>query len=295
MIDDDVTTFGTRRAVAVASVFVALVALNALLPHLPSHERFWTMLAGAWIFSPILCGFWAVVGSGPFAIRLLTIVPVMWLAVLVPVSFRRGDANSNLPEWVVFMIAGTVIFIVAMASVWIAQRRRIARISRPLPDQNANSLNLQFGMRQLLLLMTLWAIFFGTASRLPFPTDDMPRHLGPEFLVLIVAFGGAVATMMLLPILFVPWFMLCPTINVRSLWRALGIWAIMTGIGVWIWDSLDPHSLRFVVIMTLCLQLGAAVTGSVLALPLRLMGFRAISVAATPSTFAKDSTITPHF
>jgi hypothetical protein len=115
----------------------------------------------------------------------------------------------------------------------------------------------------------------GITTSLKFgPTDPPGRLLGSEFYVAMLTYGGAYVSFAISPIVALALMILCPIPRRTSVHRLIAGWMIVTFIAISILAVIDDDFEMYVFVVPLLLQLGAAITGVIASIVLRLAGYR---------------------
>jgi hypothetical protein len=237
---------------------------------------------GACVFEPVLFATWAAFGPGRFAIRALLIIPCLAIVVAAPGLDPGNLQDVQRFEYVVLLIAAYVVVVIATLIFLILRRFVGWQIEWIRGKPRVNHQPFQYDIKHLICFITLCALAMGMNFSSKFSPADPPGFFGPGFYIYVMAVGSAVISLLLLPIVAIPLWVLTEQPSKKSQrWSAV-IWLVVTcGVGgFWfiVAEGMEPEALLF----PLLIQFGGAVLGVATALPLRWAGCRLVS--RIPST-----------
>jgi hypothetical protein len=271
-----------RPAFVFAGIVVVFAAFNALSTWMlqdSNSEYGIAMYVGVFVSEVLLFAAWTALGTGTIATRLPVILPCLLMLFIAPGLTSKSFADTQLAEFIVTVAVGLVLFAI-FAAVFAATRKfpglRVEQLSgAPL----VAATRVRFGMKYLLILITVYAILLGMAMQLRFRTDPPPPsfiNFGLDFTIYFTSVGGAAVAGMLLPTLAIPLYVLHTRFSHRAERYALAFWLAVTLIAVGIGIFYLKGQPTEVIASVLLMQFGGALTGALVALPLRMAGFRIV-------------------
>ena len=265
---------------APAGIVVALATLNcAILWWYPSppNDLFEVAFFGIWAFQPLLLGTWTALGAGRLVTRAPLVIPCLMLVIVTPSVVPKGFNDVERSEFLVITGVGFAM-LAAMSAImylvrWFTGWRIL--ISR---QATFDQLRLQFDIKYLLVLITLYAVSLAVISRMEFEPPEASPFFGPDFFLHVAAVGGSAIAAILLPIISVPLFVLMTFASRRFVLLSAGFWVLVTTVMATIGTVLDGTSFAETVMWIILMQSSAAILGVCVALALRVTGYRLISI-----------------
>jgi hypothetical protein len=243
----------------------------------------WLMLmfVGATIVQPALFAIWTSLGPGPSSWR----VPITTAAFAIvvfgaycqtfniyasPNSSKWADAESVAFPAVVYIVSAAGLVLVRKLTRWrIMQRRDTAAFS---------SNTRQFSMKFVLGYTAICAALLASGHVL-----TSHGWLGPgadRLASMLTGIGGALV--ITLPTFAIPLMALANRISISAVIAMLFVWVALSLLAVEAIVRLNPSEIRSTVVIEVgFVQLGAAVTGLLSAVLLRLGGYRLVDLADT--------------
>jgi hypothetical protein len=258
-------------------ILVGLAALNTFITWLSSErplpDHLEIFIIGASVFEPMLFAIWAALGPGRIEIRLPIIVPFLAIVMAIPGLILGTYPDVEQYEFVVLLVAACVAMVVVTLILLALRCFTGWRIQPAADEQSYLGQKLQFDIKYLILLITLYSIAFGITFSLKFaPPGRQNLFFGPGFYVYAFSVGGAFISIVILPVLAVPLLILQRRPSIKFLRSAVAFWlAITVGAGVFLIAFEESEEFEFALLL---IQFGAAALGIVVALPLRLAGSR---------------------
>jgi hypothetical protein len=233
------------------------------------------VVIGAWTFEPMLLAIWTALSPGALIIRLSLAVPSLALLIAAQAIAPGGFKDIELYEFKIMTIAGSVMFAADLILMLILRWFFGWRLEPPGLAELQPAPRFQFGIKYLIILLTLCAVVLGILSDPVFKPPPEPNFafimFGPEFFLHIVMVGGTTILFALLPLAAIPLMLLSAQRSKRAFAWTLGTWGVMTVLIAAVWLALGEEN---VLPFGLLVQLGAAVLGFAAAVPLRLAGYR---------------------
>jgi hypothetical protein len=233
------------------------------------------VILGAWVFQPMMFGIWAALGPGRFVMRLLLVFPYLLLVIEAPGMRTELFHEVQRFELVTLVVAAMVFLALTLILLLILRAVTGLVIEHNQHETKIESRRFQFDIKYLMLLVTTYAVAMGITTSLKFgPTDPPGRLLGSEFYVAMLTYGGAYVSFAISPIVALALMILCPIPRRTSVHRLIAGWMIVTFIAISILAVIDDDFEMYVFVVPLLLQLGAAITGVIASIVLRLAGYR---------------------
>jgi hypothetical protein len=231
------------------------------------------VFAGAWIIQAHMFATWAALGPGKFLLRVTPIIAVFLTVLGAPGVHPDGQFERG--EFIAMALTGTSIFVVTTLLLLILRRFVGWRIELNRAASHGDNSRYQFTTWNLIVVITLYAVTLGVYTNIVFEQPEPAPFgiFGPDFIIAIVVYGGMTMAVLLLPMIAVPLFVLSARRSKLAVVVALSFWVVLT-VGVIIFwhvvEGIEGDALLGAVL----LQTGAVVMGLVVAIPLRLAGYR---------------------
>jgi hypothetical protein len=234
---------------------------------------------GALGFEPFLFAIWAALGPGRFAIRVPLIIPCLMLVVAATGLRTENFNNVQQLEFIVLLVAAVAIFLVTTTILLVFRWFVGWRIEKEAEWHSDIERQIQYDLKYMLLLVTLYSVSLGITCGLTFAPSESPSpFLGPEFLVSLAAFDSGFLSVLLLPLVGVPLAILAVRPSAIYVRRAVALWLVATIGALGILRVSEGATVADAAVFLLLMQLGASIVAVSAALPLRLAGYRLVKL-----------------
>jgi hypothetical protein len=264
-------------------VVIALALLNsaatAFWPDAGNDDYFvlvaWPMFA----FEPMAFGVWTALGAGSILKRLPVAAACLMLVFVAPSFVPAAFADLSQSEYTVGVATGFGVFAATIVLFLIFRRFTGFRIIPTTVQKSADSAGLKFSIKELLGLITLYAVVLGLVSQLVFQTKPDPNgsiFLGPDCFIRMFLFGGSIVSTAVLPTLTVPLSILHGRPTRRAIALMPVVWVVATLPVALLVLTADVDDYSEFLGALLLVQLTAATVGALVAIALRSAGLRLV-------------------
>ncbi|HVT27943.1 MAG TPA: hypothetical protein VHE81_08010 [Lacipirellulaceae bacterium] len=266
------------------AIVAALALVNSVViwtwPLNPSSLAI-TAYYGFFVAQPILFAAWTALGSGSIFTRLPIAVACLALVSVSPGFVPSTFHTVQKLEFVIVALVELGMFAITTALFLLF--RWIARFRLWSPSQNVQlPRRIRFSVKFILLLTTLLAVDLGMALQLQFQAERSPgsNPFGLPFYAEIVLTGSALLTVIILPTVAVPLFILHGGGSPWAIGSAVLFWIIeVATLAIFFFDKIKPPES---VTRQLAAQFAAVVASSIVAIVLRRAGVRLVRARTTP-------------
>jgi hypothetical protein len=265
-----------------AGIVLSFAVFNTVIMRLFADHAPWeeleAIIIGAWVFEPLLFAAWAAFGPGRFAMRATLIIPCLALVVAAPGLDPVNLESVQRFEYVVLLIVAFAILAIATLIFLILRRYVGWQIVSIRSEPRNSDRPFQYDTKYLISLVTLCSLALGITFSLKFsPAEPPSSFFGPGFYIYVMAVGGAVISLLLLPIVAIPLWVITERPSKKFYRGSAELWLVLTFSigGFWLiaGEGMEPKAILY----PLLIQFGATVVGIAAALPLRWTGCRLVS------------------
>jgi hypothetical protein len=267
---------------ALIGVAIALALLNSAATAFwpDAGDNYFTIVAWAmFAFEPIAFGVWTAIGAGSILKRLPLAAGCLMLVFVAPGVVPAAFADLRQHEYTVGIATGFGVFAATTVLFLIFRRFTGFRIIPTTVQTPAENTGLKFSIKELLGLITLYAVVLGLVSQLVFQTKPDPNglmFLGPDFFIRMFLFGGSIVSAAVLPTLAVPLSILHGRPARRAIAMMPVFWVVATLPVALLVLSADIDDYSEFLGALLLVQLSAVTIGALVAIALRSAGLRLV-------------------
>jgi hypothetical protein len=286
--DRDRPNLRDRAPLILSCIAAAYVALGAILwwaSNAAEDGISGAIALATLVAQPMLIGVWTALGAGSILTRLPLAIPCTAFQVIVLAYIPRVRSTLQREEFYIYLVAGLAIWAAATIVFLIVRRFSGLRIQHVAPQPDIKPAGLQFSIRYLLTLTTLYAVALGSIIQVEFkPPPPLPFWgfmFGPDFLMTVVAVGGAIMFAALLPTMAVPLAILHGRPSRRPITWVIGLWIVIT-LSIIIFTIDQEENPLLTLGFLLLTQATAAAIGAGTALALRYAGLKLTRTSLPP-------------
>lgn len=262
-------------------VVIALTLLNTTATALwPSAgDSYFALFAWAMYgFEPIAFGIWAALGTGSILKRLIIAVPCLVFVFVCPGFVPAAFANLRQNEYTAGLVMGLGIFAASTVIFLIVRMFTGLGIVSTTAQTSRESAGLRFSIKELLGIVTLYAVVLGLLNQLAFraETDSNNLIFGPDFFIRFLLFGSSIVFAAVLPTFAIPLAVMYGRPSRRATTYLLVVWAMITLSATFIFRFVEGDSFLEILGPLIAIQMSAATAGALTASWLRHNGLRLV-------------------
>ncbi len=234
----------------------------------------------SWTVEPILLGMWTALASGSVVKRLPLVIPSLLLLCVSPGLSKTFLSHIDRNEFLAGVICEFAVFLISVLVFLGVHLLTRLQFRVPVSESASIGSHIRFDMKYLLTTMTLCAVLFAVMSQLHFRNHLLGRFLfGPGIYIYATAVSVTIVSVVVSPTIAFPLFVLRDKISERALLLAIAYWLVVTTCFVGLaafYQGRESEPKPEVLLLVPLLQFGAAIVGIVIAIAMRLFGFRLV-------------------